>query len=137
MYCTKCGKDILADAKFCPSCGETQNDLGSDRKGPSQSINVGVYIDNIRLNISSVDKHIMDEINELLTAQFSNNEYFCKKIFRFIQSTGYYHIDWFMPLAVNDPYSWEEFLCDAFKVVSTHLSDNGFRYFPDKRMFEK
>jgi len=42
-----------------------------------------------------------------------------------------------MPLTVNDLFGWEEFLCNAFKIVSTHLSDNGFRYFPDKRMFEK
>jgi hypothetical protein len=137
MYCTKCGKEIRADAKFCPSCGEPQNNIGSDRKGTSHLINVGVYIDNIRLNISSVDKVIMDEIDQLLTAQFSNNEFISHKKYGFIQSTGYYHIDWFMPLAVKDLFGWEEFLCDAFKAVSTHLSNNGFRYFPEKRMFEK
>lgn len=137
MYCIKCGKEVRANAKFCPYCGEPQNDKKSDRKETSQLKNVGVYIDNIRLNISSVDRKIMDEINDLITAQFINSEFFSKKIYRFIQSTGYYHIDWFMPLVVNDHYSWEEFLCNAFKSVSTYLLDNGFRYFPEKRMFEK
>ncbi len=137
MICAKCGKGIRDEARFCPYCGEAQNVITPDTKEIPRTISVGVNINNIRLNISSVDKNVMDGINELLTAQLSNNVFFSQKTYGFIQSTGYYHIDWFMPLDVNDPFGWEDFLCSAYKAVSTHLFDSGFRYFPDRRLFEK
>ncbi len=137
MICARCGKEIRDKSRFCSYCGEAQNVPARETKGIPKTVSVCVYLDSIRLNIASDDKNAIDGISDTLTTQLSGNGFFSIKKTRFVQSTGFHHIDWFMPVDVKDPFGWDDFLCNAYKAVFEYLTDNGFRYQADTRQFYK